>query len=57
MPVDVVVEWNCATDKPMVLVASLSVETADEQLRKISPVAIYGTPWIENVLGGCASLG
>jgi hypothetical protein len=56
-PVDVVVEWNCAADQPKALVASVSVETADEQLREISQVALDGTPWIESRHGGCANLG
>jgi len=56
-PVDVVVEWNCATDEPEALVASVSVETVDEQVRKISPVDLYGTSWIESRSVGCAGLG
>jgi hypothetical protein len=56
-PVDVVVEWNCMADQPMALVASVSVETGDEQVRKISPVALHGTPWIERMRGACVSLG
>ena len=57
LPVDVVVEWNCMADQPLALVASVSVETVDEQIRKISPVALHGTPWIESGRAGCASLG
>ncbi len=57
LPVDVVVEWNCAADQPKALAASVTVETADEQVRKISPVALDGTPWMESNRGGCASLG
>lgn len=56
-PVDVVVEWNCVADQPQALVASVSVETADEQVRKLSPVALDGTPWIESRRTGCAGLG
>lgn len=56
-PVDVVVEWKCVADQPVALVASVSVETVDEQARKISPVALDGTPWIESTREGCASLG
>jgi hypothetical protein len=55
LPVDVVVEWNCVADQPAALTASVSVETADEQLRKLSPVTLDGTPWIEDRRAGCAS--
>lgn len=57
LPVDVVVEWNCAADNPGALVASVSVETVDEQVRKISPVDVGGVSWSESSLVGCASLG
>ena len=57
LPVDVVVEWNCVADQPTALVASVSVLTMDEQLRKISPIALDGTPWIDSGRGGCASSG
>ncbi|GAB1689942.1 hypothetical protein [Krasilnikovia sp. M28-CT-15] len=57
VPVDVVVEWNCVADQPTALAASVSVETVDEHVRKISPVALDGTPWIESRHGGCASVG
>ena len=57
LPVDVVVEWNCVADQPVALVASVTVETGDEQVRTISPVALDGTPWIESRRGRCASLG
>lgn len=56
LPVDVVVEWNCTADQPVALVASVSVETVDEQVRILSPVALHGTPWIESVRAGCDSL-
>jgi len=56
LPVDVVVEWNCTADQPLALVASVSVETMDEQVREISPVALHATPWIESGREGCASL-
>jgi hypothetical protein len=55
-PVDVVVEWNCVADEPKFLAASVSVETADEQVTKLS-LALDGTPWIESMREGCASLG
>jgi hypothetical protein len=48
VPVDVVVEWNCRADQPPALAASVRVETRDEPIRTISPVAIRGTPWIES---------
>jgi hypothetical protein len=57
LPVDVVVEWTCAADQPTALAATVYVETADEQTRKVSPVALSGTPWIESALGGCATVG
>lgn len=57
LPVDVVVEWDCVTDQPDALVASVSVETVDEEVRTISPVALDGTPWIESRRRGCASMG
>ncbi|MET8153167.1 hypothetical protein ACIBSW_22520 [Actinoplanes sp. NPDC049668] len=56
-PVDVVVEWDCATEKPAALAASVSVETADERVRTIFPVAVRGTPWIDDSRGDCAGLG
>jgi hypothetical protein len=56
-PVDVVVEWNCVAAQPEALVASVRVETADEQVRTISPVDLRGTPWIESRRTGCAGLG
>lgn len=56
-PVDVVVEWNCVADQPVALAASVSVETADEEVREISPVALDGTPWVESRGGRCAGLG
>lgn len=54
LPVDVVVEWSCAADEPKAFAASVSVETADEQVRNISPVALDATRWIESRRGGCA---
>jgi hypothetical protein len=57
LPVDVVVEWNCQAAPPVALVASVSVETVDEQIRKISPVTVHGTPWIESRRAGCAGSG
>jgi hypothetical protein len=54
LPVDVVVEWNCAAGEPKAIAASVSVETADERVRTISPVALDGTPWIQSRRGGCA---
>jgi hypothetical protein len=57
VPVDVVVEWNCGADQPETFVASVSVETVDEQVRKISPVALDGTPWMESRRAGCAGSG
>jgi hypothetical protein len=57
LPVDVTVEWNCGVDQPETLVASVSVETVDEQVRTISPVTLDGTPWIQSGRGGCASSG
>ncbi|WP_328475213.1 hypothetical protein OHA21_18040 [Actinoplanes sp. NBC_00393] len=56
VPVDVVVEWKCTVAQPSALVASVSVETADEQLRTVSPVTLAGTPWIESRSSGCAQL-
>ena len=55
--VDVVVEWDCRADQTETLAASVSVETADEQLRKLSPVDLDGTPWIEIRRRGCSALG
>jgi len=57
LPVDVVVEWDCVADQPAALGASVTVETVDEQVRTISPVALDGTPWIESRRGRCAGLG
>ena len=57
LPVDVVVEWDCVADQPTALAASVSVETVEEQLRTISPVALDGTPWIESGRGRCAGPG
>ena len=57
LPVDVVVEWDCVADQREPLVASVTVETADEQVRQLSPVALDGTPWIESRRAGCADLG
>lgn len=56
-PVDVVVEWDCAAEQPLALAASVSVETVDERSRTIFPVALRGTPWIDNTRGDCAGLG
>jgi hypothetical protein len=55
--VDVVVEWDCKVNVSEVLAASVSVETADEQLRQLSPVDLDGTPWIEIRRRGCSALG
>ena len=57
LPADVVVEWDCVADQPTALVASVSVETVDEQHRTISPVALDGTPWIESGRARCAGRG
>lgn len=57
LPVDVVVEWNCVEDQFAALAASVTVETADEQVRKVSPVTLDGTPWIEGGRGLCAGVG
>ncbi|WP_433298923.1 hypothetical protein ACQP2F_44820 [Actinoplanes sp. CA-030573] len=54
LPIDVAVDWNCPGGEPTVLTASVSVETADEQPRNITPVALGGTPWLEAVRTGCA---
>ncbi|GIE52407.1 hypothetical protein Ani05nite_59410 [Amorphoplanes nipponensis] len=54
LPVDVVVEWNCGADQSRALVASVRVETADEHVRTISPVALDDTPWAESRRTGCA---
>ncbi|GIE99434.1 hypothetical protein [Paractinoplanes rishiriensis] len=48
VPVDVVVEWTCGVDRPAALAASVSVETADEQVRDVTPVALNGAPWTES---------
>lgn len=56
-PVDVVVESTCAADQPVALAASVSVETADEQSRTVSPVALDGTPWIETMREHCTTAG
>ncbi|MBB4764713.1 hypothetical protein ACFQFC_10935 [Amorphoplanes digitatis] len=53
-PVDVVVEWNCVADETEALVASVSVETVDDQARKLSQVALDAAPWIESARAGCA---
>jgi hypothetical protein len=55
-PVDVVVEWDCGADQPEALVASVSVETADEQART-APADLDGASWIESRSVGCAGLG
>lgn len=47
-PIDVVVQWNCVADQPNALVASVTVETEDEQVRNISPVKLDGTSWIDS---------
>lgn len=57
VPVDVVVEWDCATDQPGTLVASVSVETVDEQLRELAPVDLQGTSWIDSRRGACEGMG
>nr|WP_296076595.1 hypothetical protein [uncultured Actinoplanes sp.] len=54
VPVDVVVEWSCAADQPTPLVASVSVETMDERVRKVAPVDLHGTSWLEGRAVGCA---
>jgi hypothetical protein len=53
-PVDVVIEWTCGSNLPMALRASVSVETSEEQVRQVSPVALDGTPWAESTREGCA---
>jgi hypothetical protein len=53
LPVDVVVEWNCAVDPPAELIAAISVETGDEQVREMVPVPVHGTQWIESGRKGC----
>jgi hypothetical protein len=55
-PVDVVVEWTCVAGQPVALGASVSVETVDEHVRELSPVALDGTPWIEGRRAVCAGL-
>jgi hypothetical protein len=57
VPVDVVVEWNCTADQPNALVAAVSVETVDEQLRELSPVDLHDTSWIATWRGACAGMG
>ncbi|MEU8613257.1 hypothetical protein AB0C29_35265 [Actinoplanes sp. NPDC048791] len=57
LPVDVVVEWNCAVDPPGELIAAVSLETEDEQVRKMVPATLSGTPWIESRRKGCAGSG
>lgn len=47
-PVDVVVEWNCVRQRG---------DGGRERVRKLSPVALDGTPWIESRRAGCAGLG
>jgi hypothetical protein len=54
LPVDVVVEWNCVVDQPAELIAAVSVETVDEQGRKLLPVPVHGTQWIESGRKVCA---
>ncbi|MGW4942428.1 hypothetical protein ACWEOZ_12690 [Actinoplanes sp. NPDC004185] len=54
LPVDVVVEWNCAVDPPAELIAAISVETGDEQVREMVPVPVHGTQWFESGRKGCA---
>jgi hypothetical protein len=53
-PVDVVVEWNCAADQSRALAVSVTVQTEDEQVRKLTPVALDDTPWLVSGHGGCA---
>jgi hypothetical protein len=55
--VDVVVVWDCRAGQIETLAASVSVETADEQLRELSPVDLDGTPWTEIRRRGCSALG
>ncbi|WP_127552918.1 hypothetical protein [Actinoplanes sp. OR16] len=50
---DVTIEWTCGAGEPASLAASVSVETADEQLRTITPVAIHAEPWIEDKQEAC----
>ena len=57
LPVDVVVEWNCAVDPPRELIAVVNVETVDEQAGKMVPAPLSGTPWIESRRKGCAGSG
>ena len=57
VPVDVVVEWNCAVEPPQELIAVVNVETVDEQAGKMVPAPLAGTPWIESRRKGCAGAG
>ncbi|MFI7540700.1 hypothetical protein [Actinoplanes sp. NPDC049599] len=57
LPVDVVLEWPCTATQPTTLAATLTVETGDEQLRTISPVALDGTPWSTSSKETCTSSG
>ncbi|WP_229070984.1 hypothetical protein [Actinoplanes sp. DH11] len=54
LPVDVVIEWYCDANQPPTLAASVTAETADEQVRHVSPVALDGTPWTASRRAGCA---
>jgi hypothetical protein len=54
LPLDVVVEWACEPAGSLPLIASVRVETEDEQLRDISPVALDGAAWMDSMSAGCA---
>jgi hypothetical protein len=54
LPLDVVVESSCEPGVPLPLAASVRVETEDEEVRDISPVALDGAAWMESSRAACA---
>jgi hypothetical protein len=56
-PVDVTVEWDCVAEPPGALGATVRVETVNEQVRDLAPVALDAAPWVEGRRAGCARSG